>query len=332
MRAMFRFAYPQLLALLVLLFPLVYFELRGKRKRRSIAFSSVDVLKEARIEAGPVKRYAKTAMRVLVLVLLVLAATRPQTGRSESSIETEGIDIALVLDTSGSMQAQDFQPKNRLHVAKEVVKEFISKRKHDRIGLVVFSAQALSQCPLTLDYDVLLGLVDRVDFGMLEDGTAVGVALATACNRLKDSKAKSRIVVLLTDGQNNTGIISPATAADIAKSLGIKVYTIGVGTRGMAPYPVDDPLFGRRLVQVQVDLDEETLQSIAKTTGGEYFRATDAEELSEIYGKIDELEKTKIETRTFTNYTDKYMLFALPALLLLVLELSLGESLLREMP
>ena len=329
---MFRFAYPQAFFLLVLLIPLLYFELAGKRKRRSVAFSSLDLLVEARLGAGPVKKYGKTALRALVLVLIVIAASRPQTGRSESSIRTQGIDIMLVLDTSGSMQAQDFQPKNRLHVAKEVVKEFISKRKHDRIGLVVFSAQALSQCPLTLDYDVLCSLVDRVDFGMLEDGTAVGVALATACNRLKDSKAKSRVVVLLTDGQNNTGIISPATAANIAMSLGIKVYTVGVGTRGLAPFPVDDPMFGRRLVQMQVDLDEETLQQIAKATDGEYFRATDAEELTTIYDKIDELEKTTIETKTFANYTDKYPLFVFPALLLLVLELGLGESVLRETP
>jgi len=329
---MFRFAYPQAFFLLILLIPLLNFELAGKRKRRSVAFSSLDLLVEARLGAGPAKKYGKTALRALVLVLIVIAAARPQTGRSESSIRTQGIDIVLVLDTSGSMQAQDFQPKNRLHVAKEVVKEFISKRKNDRIGLVVFSAQALSQCPITLDYDVLRGLVDRVDFGMLQDGTAVGVALATACNRLKDSKAKSRVVVLLTDGQNNTGIISPATAANIARSLGIKVYTVGVGTRGLAPVPVDDPMFGRRLVQMQVNLDEETLQQIAKVTDGAYFRATDAEELKTIYGKIDELEKTTIETKTFANYTDKYPLFVFPALLLLVLELGLGESVWRESP
>jgi Ca-activated chloride channel family protein len=329
---MFRFAYPQAFFLLILLIPLLYFELAGKRKRRSVAFSSLDLLVEARLGAGPVKKYGKAALRALVLVLIVIAAARPQTGRSESSIRTQGIDIMLVLDTSGSMQAQDFQPKNRLYVAKEVVKEFISKRKNDRIGLVVFSAQALSQCPLTLDYDVLRSLVDRVDFGMLQDGTAVGVALATACNRLKDSKAKSRIVVLLTDGQNNTGIISPATAANIARSLGIKVYTVGVGTRGLAPVPVDDPMFGRRLVQMQVNLDEEALQQIAKATDGAYFRATDAEELKTIYAKIDELEKTTIETRTFANYTDKYPFFVFPALLLLVLELGLGESVWRESP
>jgi Ca-activated chloride channel family protein len=329
---MFRFAYPQAFLLLLLLVPLFYFELRSKRKRRSIAFSSTGLLSESGLVADPFKRHGKTVLRVLVLLLITTAAARPQTGRSESSIRTEGIDIMLVLDTSGSMQAQDFQPKNRLFVAKEVVKEFIPKRKHDRIGLVVFSAQALSQCPLTLDYNVLLGLVDKVDFGMLEDGTAIGVALATACNRLKDSKAKSRVVVLLTDGQNNAGMISPATAADIAKSLGIKVYTIGVGTRGYAPFPVEDPVFGRRLVQIQVDIDENTLQEIAKKTGGEYFRATDTEELRKIYDHIDQLEKSTIETKTFTNYTDKYLIFAVPALLLLALELGLAESVLREVP
>ncbi|MBP2681927.1 MAG: vWA domain protein, partial [Candidatus Krumholzibacteriota bacterium] len=203
---MFRFEYPYAFLLLLLLAPLLYFEMRGKRKRRSIAYSSTDLVAAAGLEAAAWKKHGKTALRVIVLILVAAAAARPQTGRSESSVKTEGIDIILVLDTSGSMQAQDFQPRNRLYVAKEVVKEFISKRKHDRIGLVVFSAQALSQCPLTLDYDVLLGLVDRVDFGMLQDGTAIGVALATACNRLKDSTAKSRVVVLLTDGQNNTGM------------------------------------------------------------------------------------------------------------------------------
>jgi Ca-activated chloride channel family protein len=329
---MFRFEYPQAFLLLLLLVPLLYFELRGKRKRRSVAFSSTDLVSGAGLEAAAWKKHGKTALRVIVLILVAAAAARPQTGRSESSVKTEGIDIILVLDTSGSMQAQDFQPRNRLYVAKEVVKEFISKRKHDRIGLVVFSAQAMSQCPLTLDYDVLLGLVDRVDFGMLQDGTAIGVALATACNRLKDSAAKSRIVVLLTDGQNNAGMVSPDTAAKIAKSLGIKVYTVGVGTRGYAPVPVDDPMFGRRLVRMQVNIDEETLTNIAKSTGGEYFRATDAEELKKIYEQIDRLEKTTIETKTFTSYTDKYALFAIPALLLLALELALAESVLREVP
>jgi Ca-activated chloride channel family protein len=238
----------------------------------------------------------------------------------------------LVLDTSSSMQAEDFKPRNRLHVAKAVVKDFISKRTNDRIGLVVFSAQAISQCPLTLDYDVLRDLVDRVDFGILEDGTAIGVALATACNRIKDSASKGRVVVLLTDGRNNMGMISPLTAAKVAKSLGVKVYTVGVGTTGVAPVPVRDPLFGRRTVPMEVQLDEETLKQIAETTEGEYFRATDAEELKQIYDRIDELEKTKIETKTYTSYTDKFSLFIIPALVLLVLELWLGDGLIRRFP
>jgi Ca-activated chloride channel family protein len=183
-----------------------------------------------------------------------------------------------------------------------------------------------------LDHNVLRDLVDRVDFGMLEDGTAIGVALATACNRVKNSETKSRIIVLLTDGRNNRGMVSPVTAAEVARSLDIKVYTIGVGTRGLAPMPVRDPFFGTRTVQMEVQLDEETLQKIASITEGEYFRATDAEELQQIYHRIDELEKTAVETKTYTNYTNKFSLFIIPALLLLVLELWLGESVLRELP
>lgn len=330
---MFRFEYPQAFLLLLLLIPLVYYEIRSMgRRQRSLAFSSLDLIEGAGLEASVWKRYGRLALRSLVLILIVGGIARPQTGRSESSIRSEGVDIMLVIDTSSSMQAQDFKPKNRLNAAKAVVEEFISKRKNDRIGLVVFSAQAISQCPLTLDYDVLTDLVDRVDFGMLEDGTAIGVALATACNRLKDSAAKSRVAVLLTDGRNNTGMVSPLTAAKVAKSLGIKVYTIGVGTTGTAPMPVKDPLFGTRMVQVEVQLDESTLKQIAEVTDGEYFRATDAVELREIYDRIDELEKTEIETKTFTRYTDKFAVFIVPALCLLVLELVLGESLIREFP
>jgi Ca-activated chloride channel family protein len=257
---------------------------------------------------------------------------RPQTGRSESTVKSEGIDIMLLLDTSSSMQAQDFKPRNRLHVAKQVVTDFVAKRKADRIGLVVFAAQAITQCPLTLDYPILIELVDSVEFGMLEDGTAIGVALATACNRLKDSETESRIVVLLTDGRNNMGLISPITAAEIAKSLGIKVYTIGVGTRGPVPVPVDDPLFGRRMVPMEMKLDEATLKQIAQLTEGEYFRATDAEELMKIYDTIDELEKTTIETKSFVTYTDRFSFFVAPALALLLVQFLLGELWLREIP
>lgn len=329
---MFRFAVPQLLWLLSLIVPLVYYSVGRRRRERSVAFSSLKLIEAAGFEAPVWKRYGLLSMRVIVLVLVVLAMARPQTGRSESSIKSEGIDIILLLDASSSMQAQDFKPKNRLFAAKEVMSEFVSRRPGDRIGLVVFAAQSITQCPLTLDHEILQSLIDRVDFGMLEDGTAIGSALATACNRLKESEAKSRIVVLLTDGRNNMGVIAPDTAAEVAKTLGIKVYTIGVGTRGPAPVPVDDPLFGRRLVSMEMQLDEKTLKAIAATTSGEYFRATDSEELERIYETIDALERTTIETRTFVNYTDRFLYLAIPALALLLVQVIAAESWLREIP
>jgi Ca-activated chloride channel homolog len=328
---MFRFAHPYLLSLLALV-PLVAWYALRRGRRRSVAYSSLDLMLAAGLEAPVWKRHAVLALRLAVLALLIVGLARPQTGRSKHTTYAEGIDIMLVLDTSGSMQAQDFEPKNRLHVAKEVVKEFIAKRTQDRIGLVVFAADAVTQCPLTLDYALLSKLVDAVDFGMLEDGTAIGVGLATACNRLKSSDAKSRVAILLTDGQNNAGMVDPITAARVAASLGIKVYTIGVGTRGRAPMPIDDPVFGRRLVSVEVDIDEESLMKIAKLTGGEYFRATDREELSAIYDRIDQMEKSKVESETFVEYTDRFVWFLIPALGLLVLELGLGETVLRESP
>jgi Ca-activated chloride channel family protein len=328
---MFRFEYPYVFFLLALI-PLVLYIRRRRHGERSIAFSSFRLFDGSGLEVSAVKKYARMIMRAAVLVLLLLALARPQTGRSESVIHTEGVDILLVIDISGSMQAQDFKPKNRLEAAKEVVGEFISKRPNDRIGLVAFAAQAITQCPVTPDHHVLSRLVQEVDIGMLEDGTAIGVALATACNRLKDSEAKNRVVVLLTDGQNNAGSVDPTTAAKVASSLGIKVYTIGVGTRGVVPMPVNDPLLGKRIVPMQVDIDTETLKNIADITKGKFFLATDSEELKEIYNKIDELEKTKIESKTYTNYTDHFAWFALPALCLLFLELVARELILREIP
>jgi Ca-activated chloride channel family protein len=326
----FRFAYPWLLLLLALVPLAAWVSLR--RPRRSVAFPSLDLLLGAGLEAPAWKRHAALALRLAVLVLVILAVARPQTGRAKHTTWSEGIDIMLVLDTSGSMQAQDFEPKNRLFVAKEVVKEFIAKRTQDRIGLVVFAADALTQCPLTLDHGLLAKLVDRVDFGMLDDGTAIGVALATACNRLRTSEAKSKVAVLLTDGQNNAGMVDPTTAARVAASLGIRVYTIGVGTRGRAPIPIDDPVFGRRLISVEVDIDEVTLRRMAELTGGAYFRATDRQELVEIYRRIDEMEKSKVESETFVEYSDRFAWFIIPALCLLVLEMALAETVLRESP
>ncbi len=328
---MFRFEHPLLLLLLALV-PLVAWLSLRRGRERSVAYSSLDLLLGAGLEAAAWKRHGKLALRLAVLSLVIFGLARPQTGRSKHTEYAEGIDIMLVLDTSGSMQAQDFEPRNRLHVAKEVVKEFIAKRSQDRIGLVVFAADAITQCPLTLDYALLTKLVDSVDFGMLDDGTAIGVALATACNRLRHSDAESRVVILLTDGQNNSGMVDPATAARVAESLDVKVHTIGVGTRGRAPMPVDDPVFGRRLVSVDVDIDEPTLRQIAEITGGHYFRATDRSELQEIYDRIDRMEKSKVASETYVEYTDRFLWFLLPALGLLVLELGLEQTLLRETP
>jgi Ca-activated chloride channel family protein len=327
----FRFAYPYVLALLALVPIAVWYVLRLRRDR-SVAYSSLELLLGAGLEAAPWKRHATLVLRVLLLGLVIGALARPQTGRSRHTTYSEGIDIMLVLDTSGSMQAQDFEPKNRLHVAKEVIKDFISKRPQDRIGLVVFAADALTQCPLTLDHALLAKLVDGVDFGLLDDGTAIGVGLATACNRLRASQAKSKVVVLLTDGQNNAGMVDPMTAARVAASLGLRVYTIGVGTHGRAPIPVDDPVFGRRLISVEVDIDEVTMRKIAELTNGKYFRATDAEELVAIYNQIDQLEKSKVESETYVEYTDRFLWLVVPALGLFLLELGLSETILRETP
>ncbi len=328
---MFRFAHPEVLFLLILVPVLAWWSLRPGRER-SVAYSSLDLLLGAGLGASAWKRYGKLALRLFALSLVIFALARPQTGRSKHTEYAEAVDIMLVLDTSGSMQAQDFEPKNRLFVAKEVIKEFIAKRTTDRMGLVVFAADAVTQCPLTLDYGLLTKLVDQVDFGMLDDGTAIGMGLASACNRMQASEAKSKVIVLLTDGQNNAGMVDPATAARVAESLGIKVYTIGVGTRGRAPIPIDDPVFGRRLISVDVDIDEVTLKKIADLTGGEYFRATDRQELEQIYAKIDQLEKTKVASETFVEYTERFKWLLLPALGLIILELGLEASILRESP
>jgi len=328
---MFRFAHPEVLLLLLLVPVVAWWTLRPGRER-SVAYSSLNLLMGAGLGASAWKRYGKLALRLLALTLLAFALARPQTGRSKHTEYAEAVDIMLVLDTSGSMQAQDFEPKNRLFVAKEVIKEFIAKRTTDRIGLVVFAADAVTQCPLTLDYGLLTKLVDQVDFGMLDDGTAIGMGLASACNRMRTSEAKSKVIVLLTDGQNNAGMVDPATAARVAQSLGIKVYTIGVGTRGRAPIPIDDPVFGRRLISVDVDIDEVTLRKIAELTDGKYFRATDRQELEGIYTRIDELERTKVASETFVEYTERFKWLLIPALGLLILELGLEQTILRETP
>ena len=238
----------------------------------------------------------------------------------------------IALDISGSMLAEDFQPENRVYVAKQEAIKFINGRENDRVGLVVFSKKAFTQCPLTLDYRILAELLSEIRVGMIADGTAIGMGIATAVNRLRDSNAKSKVIILITDGENNAGNIDPVTAAELAKSFGIKVYTIGVGKGGMVPFPVDDPLFGKRYVQANVEIDEATLKRIADITGGLFFRARDPVALSEIYERINKLEKSEVKVKEYRSYNEMFPIFLIPALLLLLLEIFLRRTLLLKVP
>lgn len=281
-------------------------------------------------------RWLLPALRAAALALLVVALARPQLGKAATQIFTEGIDIMLAVDVSGSMLAEDFQLEsgraNRLDAVKAVVRDFLAHRAGDRVGLVLFAGRPYTQAPLTLDHGWLMQNLDRAHIGMIEDGTAVGSALATAIGRLKASDGKSRVVILLTDGQSNAGKVPPLTAAETAKTLGYRVYTIGAGTRGAAPYPQNDA-FGRRVyVNMPVDIDEDTLRAVAETTGGRYFRATDTESLRQIYAEIDQLEKSPHEGQQFLDYHELYVWLALPALLLLAGEAILAHTWLRVLP
>jgi Ca-activated chloride channel family protein len=275
-------------------------------------------------------RHVPLVLRLLVVGTLVVALARPQTAAQGENIYTEGIDIALLLDISGSMLAEDFQP-NRVEAAKEVAQSFIDGRKNDRIGLVIFAGQSFTQCPMTLDYRVLKNLLRQVKPGMVEDGTAIGMAIAQGVNRLKDSKAKSKVMILLTDGVNNRGEIDPVTAAQIAQTYGIRMYTIGVGTQGEAPYPVMTP-FGKRYQNIPVDVDEKTLQQIAELTRGQYFRATNNRTLKQIYAEIDEMEKTRIEVKAYRSYTELFYDWALIGLVAALIEFVMNGTYLRKLP
>jgi Ca-activated chloride channel family protein len=267
---------------------------------------------------------------MLAFALFILVLARPQSSSNWENVTTEGIDIVISLDISSSMLARDFSP-DRLEAAKNVAMEFISGREYDRMGLVVFAGEAFTQCPLTTDRAVLLNLFKDIESGMIQDGTAIGNGLATAVARLKESDAISRVVILLTDGENNSGEIAPVTAAEIAKTFGIRVYTVGVGTVGTAPFPVQTP-YGVQLRDMEVKIDEETLQEIASITGGRYFRATSNTKLEEIYKEIDQLEKSKIEVREFSRKSEEFMPFALAGILLIVLSLFLNFVFFRSIP
>jgi Ca-activated chloride channel family protein len=267
---------------------------------------------------------------MVALGLLIIALARPQSFTSGENVSTEGIDIAMVLDISGSMLAEDLKP-NRLNAAKIVIDDFIKGRVSDRIGLVVFAREAFTQCPLTIDYNVLRNLLTDIRSGMIEDGTAIGNAIANGVNRLKESDAKSRIIILLTDGVNNSGEVDPISSAEIANTFGIRIYTIGVGTKGQAPYPVKTP-FGTRYQMVPVEIDEDVLKEISSITDGQYFRATSNLALKDIYGKIDKLEKTKIEITSYRNAKEQYYSWLSGGLIILLLELGLSRTIFRKIP
>lgn len=262
-------------------------------------------------------------LRGLAVLLLIVALARPRTGVSTVEVEAEGIAIALVVDVSSSMLALDMQPLDRLEVAKRTVLEFVDGRQFDRIALVAFAGEALTQVPVTIDYDVLKGAIERLNVGLLEDGTAIGTALATATNRLRRTPGSSRVAILLTDGENNRGEVDPITAARAAATYGVKTYTIGVGREGVAPVPIGRGPFGTEYANMPVRIDEDLLRRIAEITGGRYFRATNAQALDEIYGQIDELETTPVEVRRYVAYAERYRPFLILAALILLTEWAL---------
>jgi Ca-activated chloride channel homolog len=322
---------------LILIVPLLVWLHRRTRREAAVRFPSLGLIRGIPYAGARRWRWVLHALRAMALGLLILALARPQRGKAESQFRGEGIDIMLAVDVSGSMLSEDFtlpsgERANRLEVVKSVVKDFIAERPGDRVGLVLFGARPYTQCPLTLDHGWLLQNLGRAKIGMIEDGTAIGSALATAAARLERSDAKSKVVILLTDGQNNAGKVSPTTAADAVKALGIKVYTIGAGTRGLAPYPARD-LFGNKVYQpVKVDIDEDTLKQIAQKTGGTYFRATDTASLEKIYAEIDRMERTTFSAPRYMDYQELYPWLAVPALLLLGIEVGLSHTRLRKLP
>ena len=327
-----QFANPHLLWLLLLLLPLIALYIyRERQGRATLQISTVEGIDRLPHGMKYHLRHLPFALRALGIALLIVALARPQTLSSNENSTTEGIDIVLALDISSSMLARDFQP-DRISAAKEMAANFIMDRPNDRIGLVVFAGESFTQSPLTTDKSALVNLLGSVECGIIEDGTAIGNGLATAINRLRESPSKSKVVILLTDGVNNRGQIAPLTSAEIAKTLGIRVYTIGVGSQGTAPYPTIDPWGSVQFVPQKVEIDEKMLQSIASSTHGKYFRATDNEKLRSIYKEINQMERNRIDVEHFTHYYEGFAPFALAALLLLIVEFWIRRFWLRQIP
>lgn len=331
----FSFAHPWFLVLLAGL-PLLAWLRRRNVRDSAFLYSSLTLVRGVaslnRSRAATVLRQ----LRWLALVCLIVALARPRIGEGEVTIKASGVDIVVAMDFSMSMAAEDFElggkRANRVAVLKDVLRQFIDKREGDRIGLVVFAGRAYVAAPMTLDHGFLLQRLEQLRLGMIEDGTAIGAGLSAALNRIRDLPAKSRVVILMTDGQNNAGKIPPMTAADAAQALGVKVHTIGIGTRGVAPYPQTDVFGQTRYVPMQVDIDEDLLRQIADRTGGKYFRATDTDRFRHIYDEIDRLEKTEADIRKYQRYHEVFSWFAVPGFVLLLLEIALGHTVWRKLP
>jgi len=325
------FAYPYFLYfLLVIPLLILWYWFKYKKNNADIQVSTTESFENTPKSIRQYLFHGLFVLRILAIALLIIALARPQTSTSRKDITIEGIDIVMALDVSGSMLAQDLRP-DRLEAAKDVAIDFILGRPNDRVGLVIFSGETFTQCPLTTDHAVIKNLFKDVKSGMIEDGTAIGDGLATAVNRLKDSKAISKVIILLTDGVNNMGSLDPLSAAEIAKIYGIRIYTIGVGTIGMAPYPVQTP-FGLKYQDMEVNIDEDLLRQVAVMTNGKYFRATSNRKLKEIYNEIDKLEKSKIDVTEFRKKKEEFLPFALWACIFLIFELIFRNTVFRTLP
>lgn len=330
---MLHLANPKFLWLLLVIPLLLWRYVRSIRQGQgSLQFASTMALEGIRPSWTVYIRHALFGISMLALALAITAMARPQRGTQSEEVLTEGVDIIVALDASGSMAAEDFEPRNRFFVAKSVVSKFVEGLRHDRVGLVVFAAKAFTRCPLTVDYGVLHSVLDNAELGTIEDGTAIGNALATCLNRLRSSKTKSKVIILVTDGVNNRGEVQPLDAANIARALGVKIYTVGVGSSGTARVPVNDPVYGKIYADLQVEIDEASLKQIAQTTKGLYYRATDRPSLEKIFEDIGRLEKTKMKVKTYTHYNERFHDFLLPALVLIFLGTLAGFTRFGKIP
>jgi Ca-activated chloride channel family protein len=323
------FEYPILFLLLLLIPTMLWWQNRRKQDTPAMRLSTLSGLKSVQPTLRVRLRPMLFVLRILTVLFLVIALARPRSSNTTETSDTEGIDIVLAIDISGSMLAEDLKP-NRIEAAKRVAIDFVDKRPSDRIGLVIFSGESFTQCPITIDHNVLKEQIMQIKSGMIMDGTAIGMGLATSVDRLRNSSGKSKVIVFLTDGVNNTGLIDPSTALEIAKAYKVRIYTIGVGTLGKAPYPVQTP-FGIKMQMMDADVDEGLLKIMATQTGGNYYRATNTNSLAAIYEKIDKLEKTKVEVNSYKHYAELFFPFACIALVCLSMEMLLRYSVFRSM-